>query len=270
MKKQATAYWFLWILFVPLSACDKFEFSPYQTDNTARPSELNNKNILKLLAKEKESDDTIRFVFTGDSQRFYNELEDLIGKVNTLPGIDFLVLAGDISDFGLLQEFLWINDRLERLNIPYMAVVGNHDLLANGGVIYKAMFGEKNFSFMYKKYKFIFHDTNSREYGFNGSVPNMPWLHYQLNDKNAQWMVGVSHIPPYDTDFDRALEEEYKNLFSSHPSFILSLNGHRHETWDSFHYDDHVRYITSNAVNKKSFIVFELVNGNITKNLVEY
>lgn len=252
------------------TACDKFEYSPYQTDNPNRPDNLNAKNINKLLSRETESDDTVRFIFTGDSQRFYDELRDLVNKANSIPKVDFLVLAGDISDFGLLQEFIWVNKELEKLYSPYVAVVGNHDLTANGSVIYTSMFGEKNFSFTYKKHKFIFHDTNSREYNFNGNVPNIPWLGAQLRDTSANWFIGISHVPPFDVDFDKNLENVYKDQWAVDSSFILSLHGHLHAYGDAYIYDDHVRYITTKAVGQREFMLFELVNGKITKKMITY
>ena len=251
-------------------ACDKFEYSPYQTDNANRPDNLNNKNIEALLSAEAHADDTVRFIFTGDSQRFYDELKDLVTKANSLPKVDFLILAGDITDFGLLQEFIWINDELEGLNFPYMAVVGNHDLTSNGSVIYTSMFGQKNFSFVYKRHKFIFHDTNSREYNFNGSVPNIPWLGTQLNDSKADWYIGVSHVPPYDVDFDKNLENPYKDQWAADSAFILSMHGHLHTSGDSHMYDDHVRYINTAAVQQREFILMELVNGKINKRIIYY
>ncbi|MBC7487363.1 MAG: metallophosphoesterase [Cytophagaceae bacterium] len=77
----------------------------------------------------------MRFIFSGDSQRFYDELKNLATKANSLPKVDFLILAGDITDFGLLQEFIGINDKLKGLNFPYMAVVCNHNLTSNGSAI---------------------------------------------------------------------------------------------------------------------------------------
>jgi len=258
------------VLMLFSTACDKFEYSPYQTDNPNRPDNLNRKNLNELLSGEKEADDTLRFIFTGDSQRFYDELQDLVNKANSLPDIDFLVLAGDISDFGLLQEFIWVNDELDQLNFPYLAVVGNHDLTANGSVIYTSMFGQKNFSFTYKKHKFIFHDTNSREYNFNGNVPDIPWLGAQLRDTSANWFIGVSHVPPFDVDFDKNLENPYKDQWAADSSFILSLHGHLHAYGDAIIYDDHVRYITTPAVQQRELMLFELVNGKITKQMIAY
>lgn len=256
---------------VLLFGCNKFEFSPYQTEvAVGMPSNLNNINIAKLKVAEAASDDTVTILYSGDSQRFYDELKELVSKVNTRPDIDFLVLCGDISDFGMIQEFLWITDELKKLQIPYLCAVGNHDLIANGSEIYTKIFGEKNYSFTYKGYKFLFHDTNGREYGFNGTIPNLWWINTELKDATANWFVGMSHIPPNDPDFDPALQIPYKDLLASKPNFILSLHGHLHVKGDSYLYDDHVRYMTSNSVDKKEAVLLKLINGKIIKEYLTY
>lgn len=253
-------------------SCNKFEYNPYQLEsNTAMPVNLNAYHISQIKSMEALADDTIRFVYTGDSQRKYERLEDLVSKVNTLKDVDFFVICGDIADFGMLQEYLWIQERLADLNTPYICVIGNHDFAANNGVIYERMFGAKNFSMHYKGYKFLFHDTNSREYNFNGEAPHMDWLSHQiLDDTHAQWMVGLAHVPPYDNDFDAALEMPYKNLLAAHHGFILALYGHRHSHSDSFYYNDQVRYMTSNSVDKDEFVLIEMVEGQINKKLIPY
>jgi 3',5'-cyclic AMP phosphodiesterase CpdA len=258
------------ILLILLTACEKFEYNPYQTDNEKRPENLNKQNLEKIKLQEIAADDTVTILFSGDSQRFYRQLDALVDKTNSLKDVDFFILAGDISDFGLLREFLWVYEKLETLKVPYLCVVGNHDLTGNGSDIYESMFGPKNFSFVYKGHKFLFHDTNSREYKFDGSVPNLGWIRQELQDTTVSWFVGVSHVPPYDSDFDRALEFPYKNLLATQPGFILSLNGHLHDGGDSFHYDDHVRYITSSAVEKDECILLKLADGKIFKEKIYY
>jgi len=254
-----------------LSACEKFEYSPYQTEQVkGMPTDLNNANLFKLYANNKIADDTVTIIYSGDSQRFYDELELLVNKVNTLPNIDFFVLAGDITDFGLLQEYLWVYQKLKKLNVPYLCAIGNHDLSVKKGEVYTRMFGEKNFSFIYKGYNFLFHDTNGREYNFNGNVPNLEWLNEQLNDTKPKWYIGISHVPPYNTDFDKNLEFYYNKLFSSTPGFILSLHGHLHQTNDSYYYGDNVRYLVSNSVEKNEAILLKFINGQIIKQMITY
>jgi len=115
-----------------LTGCELIEFSPNQTSSPAAYSDLTAKNLALLAQKQLPAGDTLRFVFTGDSQRFYSEAEDLVESVNQQPGIAFLVVAGDISDFGLGREMRWVHDKLKKLNVPYLTVVGNHDHAGNG------------------------------------------------------------------------------------------------------------------------------------------
>lgn len=252
--------------------CRKFELSPYQEQSLEEktPGNLNALNVAKLKASEPSADDTVTVIYTGDSQRFYDRLEDLVRKANQLPDVDFLVLSGDIADFGLLQEYAWIQERLADLKMPYLCAIGNHDLTANQGDVYRRIFGDKNYSFLYKDYKFLFHDTNGREYGFNGTVPDMSWLGREVKDPAARWFVGVSHVPPFDGDFEKALEMPYKNLFNETPGFILSLHGHAHSYSSSRYYDDNVLYIISNSVQKEEFVLLKLYQGNITEQLIPY
>jgi 3',5'-cyclic-AMP phosphodiesterase len=253
-----------------LLACKKFEYSPYQTEKKDRPQNLNATNLSKLLSKAQTGDDTLCVLFTGDSQRFYKSLENLAGTANKMEDVDFLILAGDISDFGLVEEFMWIYERLEKLKMPYFCAIGNHDLTANGAQIYTEMFGARNFSFIYKDHKFIFHDTNGRAYGFNGTVPDLNWMKSELYDSSARWSVAVSHMPPYDVDFDRQLEAPYHALLAARPDFVVSLNGHAHHGNDVFYYNDHVRYITTTSVDHNECLRLKFIKGKIIKENISY
>jgi 3',5'-cyclic AMP phosphodiesterase CpdA len=258
------------LLLLCFSSCEKFEYNPYQDKSSALPSDLNQKNIDRLLKDAESADDTVTIIFTGDSQRFYHNFEELVEISNRIPHVDFFILAGDISDFGLVSEFEWIDQRMERLYMPYVCAIGNHDLTGNGLQIFRSMYGPENFSFTYKGYKFIFHDSNGREHNFNGKIPDLDWLQQQLNDPSALQFVPVCHVPPYDVDFDRNLEEGYRQLLSGTPGCGLALHGHLHDTDDSFHYHDSVRYIGSNGVGKEQAILLKLIDGKIIKTMIDY
>ena len=68
----------------------------------------------------------------GDSQRWYDETEDFVKEINKRNDIDFVIHGGDMSDFGLTKEFLWQRDIMNGLNVPYVALIGNHDCLGTG------------------------------------------------------------------------------------------------------------------------------------------
>lgn len=250
--------------------CDKFESSPNQIFNDDTPRQINEQQIQKLLLN-KEEDDTIRIIFTGDSQRYYDEAELLVKKANAIPNIDFLILAGDLSDFGLRREFEWIHHIFSGLTIPYISVIGNHDVLGNGRKTYEHMFGPTDFSFVYKQVKFIYLNTNSREYGFNGKVPNISWLAEQCKPQpGVKYVIPVSHVQPYDLDFDKKLEEPYARTLKEAQNVLISLHGHQHISRDFYPYNDGIRYLNSNSVQRRMFFVLEIYNGEVHKIPVTY
>ena len=148
------AFILLLIQLMLLSCKDLFQYSPNEVRLEEEQRNLNAKNIQKILARPFK--DTFRFAVFGDSQRFYEEMDDLVTAVNKRKDISFVVLNGDITDFGLNREFRWIQERLARFSVPYLTVIGNHDMLANGRLIYQKMFGPENFSFTSGQSKFIF------------------------------------------------------------------------------------------------------------------
>src|SRR6476659_1730621 len=91
-------------------SCDHLEYSPNQSFTKKSPTNLNAKN-LALLKQKTVTDDTLRFILTGDTQRSYDQARALIERANkNYPNLDFVLLNGDISDFGLLQEMIWVTN----------------------------------------------------------------------------------------------------------------------------------------------------------------
>src|SRR5687767_385887 len=111
--KMRKYFHYLLLLGIIISACKKIEYSPNQAKTKGMEDGLNRKNIEALQARQ--NDDTVRIAFIGDTQRFYDECGLFVDKVNALPGVDLVIIAGDISDFGLYREFQWINRIFSRL-----------------------------------------------------------------------------------------------------------------------------------------------------------
>jgi 3',5'-cyclic-AMP phosphodiesterase len=259
------------LLVLLLGSCDNFEYSPNQLYNSSSPSNLNALNLEKLMAGT-DSNDTLTIAFTGDSQRFYDEMDDFVDRVNEIPDVDFIFLAGDITDFGLLAEYQWIHKSLARLTRPYLGVIGNHDVIANGEEVFTRMFGPLNYSFVYDSVKFVVHNTNSREYTAQ-TIPDIEWLRSELSveeNASAKYFIAVSHVPPTDKDFNRSLVAPYSHLFATTPGFLVSLHGHIHEHTDSYPFNDGVRYITSFAYSQRNFVLLKIVDGQVFKEIISY
>ncbi|MBF9239344.1 metallophosphoesterase [Hymenobacter sp. BT683] len=243
-----------------LAGCDLIEFSPNQTHSPDAYSDLTAKNLAALAQRPvPTAGDTLRFVFTGDSQRFYEEAEDLVRSVNRQRGIALLLVAGDISDFGLGREMRWVHDKLKHLRVPYLTVVGNHDHAANGRKAYQEVFGALDYSFTHARTRFIMLNTNSREYRFDGTVPNISWLERQLADTaGVRRQIIINHVPPMDGDFDPQLEQPYVRALEHAPRVVLALNGHRHSFSIGEPYRNGITFINSYSFERRRYVVLTL------------
>ena len=236
-------------------SCDGlFQYNPNQIILKDSEKNLTVKNLEKI--KLLPQTDTVRFIFMGDTQRWYDESADFVKSANSQRGISFVIHAGDISDFGLSQEFKWINEIMLQLKYPYVTVIGNHDLVANGPLVYKKMYGELDYSFEFGDNKFILINTNSREYVFDGSTPNLTWLQSQLNNnpgnKNA---IVMAHVPPFDADFDPKMQEQYAHILSSDPNVKFTLYGHQHTFKEGTFYDDGVKYFVTTSMGARGYLI---------------
>jgi len=246
-----------------LVACDKFEYNVYETNRVKNdPAVTTQYNIDRLLHLPWK--DTLKIVFTGDTQRFYDDTEDLVETVNAMPEVDAVIITGDIADFGAAFEYEEINKELKKLKVPFLTVIGNHDCLANGIQLYQDIYGPLNYSFTWNGIRFIMHNTNGREFNFTGSVPDIAWMQQQLTDEeNYESCIFVSHVPPYSEDFDNNLEEAYTKLIKNTKNTLFSSNGHRHDFAFNQPYGDGIWYLNTSSPTNRIFSVMSITN---TKN----
>ena len=270
MKTKSKILICIFMALTALSSCDEmFDYSPYAIDFSEENRNVNQKNTEKLLRNK--PDDTITIAFTGDTHRFYDQTEKFVNKVNQYPLVDLVIHVGDMADFGLPKQYTWGNSFLLKLNSPYFVVAGNHDLVGNGLTAYNEMFGSLNFSFIYDSIKFVFINTNSLEYNFNGHVPDINWLDIQLMpDKNFTKAIIIFHVPPNDADFDLSLEKEFKNTLSKNKNVLLAVHGHlhRHEVYRP--YDDSIPYLNVYGVEKMKFNLVKIANNQFDVETVDF
>lgn len=253
----------LQLMALGLISCNQFEYSPNQVFDKDSRRDINAINLQELGVGAQ--DDTVRFVLTGDTQKSRDETVKFREKVNAIPGVDFVIVAGDISEFGVLKEMEWIDRELEKLNMPYLAVIGNHDLTSRGKDVFVRMFGPLNYSFVYGGVKFICHDSNSREYSFNGKVPDVDWLKTELKPQaDVQNYIAISHVPPISEDFDPKLISSYTAAFANAPGFLTSLHAHTHN-YELFYPDQSgIPYVITSAVGNTEFLLVEVVNHQVS------
>ncbi len=256
-----------------LGSCDKFEFDPNQSSSVSSQTELNARNLSQLLSTPGDSVLTIALI--SDSHTYYRSLEKVVESINARPEVDFIVHAGDISDHGYVKEFEKGVVYLQKLHKPFLVVIGNHDLLANGGEVYRKMFGPANFSFVYQGVKFIFYDSNSREYGFNGAVPDLGWLQNELQAMPAASQnILISHVPFFNEDYDVALRKPYTTLLNdlkkAETKIVLALSGHQHEWYEETGMGQEVPHIGPGSTQKGNYYLIRITKGAVSYEKISY
>lgn len=117
-----------------------------------------------------------------------DDLRRTVKDLNTLTDIDFVILSGDITEFGADQELKLAKRILESLQLPWYVIPGNHDgnWSENGANTFRTVFGGETFFFKHKGYQFI--GTNSG--------PNMRMSPGQIPRENLVWMDSVFAANP--------------------------------------------------------------------------
>lgn len=249
-----------------LSACSKFEFDPNQSVDLQSADRLNYANIERIIqapAKEK-----ITFIVTGDTHLDYDNTGKMVDLINKDASIDFVVHVGDLTDHGLLKEYEWKTAVLQRLNVPFLVAIGNHDVLSKGEDVYRHMFGPTNFSMVVDSIKFIFYNNNGREYDFKGNIPDLNWLEKELTkEKNFKRAVLVSHVPYFDKDYDMALRPDYLRLINKaneSVEILAAFNGHLHDPGVHHTTETPVLHMLPGSVNRRTFLKVTINKSNLT------
>lgn len=254
----------LLILFL-IQGCSQFEYDPNQSVSLKSADRLNYTNIDKINAG---SDEQLTFIVTGDSHLQYDYLNKLVNLVNKDQSVDFVLHLGDITDHGLIKEFEWATDELEKLNKPFVVAIGNHDVIANGDEVYEHMYGQPNFSFIVDSVKFIFFNSNSREYGFNGKVPDLSWIDKELNNTgDFTHIVLASHVPYWDRDFDLGLKNDLVKMIANankQTPVLATLNGHLHNQAVDVRPDTQIPLFIPGSVKSRTCLKITIRNKHLT------
>lgn len=242
-------------------ACDKFQYSPYEIRLEEDEKNINRRNIDRIEALGIAPDDTLRFILTADVQGFYEENEAMVQHIRQRQDTDFLLMGGDLTDFGLAKEFKLIHQDFKTVGIPYVAVIGNHDAVNNGQQAFSAMYGDYNTSFAVGNSKFILLNTNYIE--FEKQVPDLDWLEKELAASAGYDHVFVlTHIPPQNYEFGESKSERYYRLLSQY-GVSYSLHGHNHSFKEYFPYDGKVPYVQTAAAEDREYLVFTVVGEQV-------
>lgn len=205
------------------SSCDKLtDYSPYDANIDHR--DLNAFNIEEIQNMQQPADSVV-FVAISDTHTNYSDLRAAVTTINKMEGISFVAVCGDVTDLGLLKEFDDYYHLISRLNIPYVTVIGNHDYLSNGKLIYTKMFGPTNFHFDIGHFRMVVFDNVVWENG--NREPDFNWFQETLPVPEGMTSIALYHIHPWDPQLENGYTDKMQAAIESNP-VALSIFGHGH------------------------------------------
>ena len=103
----------------------------------------------------------VRFAWLSDthvgSTTGAEDLAAAVGEINSSQDIQFVLLSGDITEFGSNEQLRLAKSILDTLRKPYHIIPGNHDTKwsESGGTAFPAIWGAERFVFDVGGYRFI-------------------------------------------------------------------------------------------------------------------
>jgi len=149
--------------------------------------------------------------------------------VNNETNVRFVLGAGDLISEGTRAELERFQVELERMDVPYFATLGNHEL-GEEPPPYHDLFGRGNYSFVFHGARFTLLDSASAT--LDPLVYD--WLGEWLDRGRGQTHVVAMHIPPFDPSGTRqgafASKNEAAKLLNQLAlhEVDLTLYGHIH------------------------------------------
>ena len=180
--------------------------------------------------------DTTKDKATRD--RMVAELENEIDEVHKMHLL-FAINCGDLAYDGDVAKYRLTLQTVNKLKIPMVTAIGNHDIRSNGRQAYRSVFGPFTYSFAVgNAYYIVLDDANEKRI----DPAQMKWLEGELKKSVPyNYCFMVMHVPPFKGQknpnapmqkflADRKNAQDIKDLAAKyHVTFVLA--GHIH-TYD--------------------------------------
>ncbi|MBC9931842.1 PQQ-binding-like beta-propeller repeat protein [Chitinophaga qingshengii] len=167
-----------------------------------------------------------------------NAAEDVqrsVADINQNPSIAFVIISGDITEFGADEELKLAKRLLDSLNKPWYIIPGNHDTKwsESGGNTFRRVFGNETFSFKHGGYWFIGTNCGPNMRMGPGQVPreNVVWLDNLLKTKDTTTPIIYINHYPQNADLNNWYEA-LDRLKQHNIQLILCGHGHTNKTYD--------------------------------------
>jgi len=169
---------------------------------------------LLFLLKVSAAAQTFKYAFVTDTHvgtgTGEEDLRRTVADLNKQHDLDFVLVTGDVTEMGTLEEIKLAKEILSGLNKPLHLIPGNHDTgwSESGGVDFIQQFGNDKFTFDHKGYRFIACASGPYVRMSDGHIPRdaTVWLDNILkNTPKEMPVVFINHYP-----IDNSLDNWYE------------------------------------------------------------
>lgn len=166
----------------------------------------------------------------------HEDLTRTVNDINQNTDIEFVVITGDITEFGADSEIIEAKKVLDQLNKPWYIIPGNHDSKwsESGANTFKNIFGSDHFTFQTHGFLFVGCSSGPNMRMAPGLVPHeeIVWLDSVLDPEKIgdQPVIFLNHYP-----MDESLANWYliiDKLKLINVQGILNGHGHQNKAFD--------------------------------------
>lgn len=165
------------------------------------------------------------------------DLRRTVMDLNKQKGIDFVIISGDITEFGSDEELFLAKQILDSLKLPWYALPGNHDSnwSESGADSFRKVFGGETFFFEHKGYYFMGTTSGPNMRMSPGQIPreNLVWMDsvFAANPEvESSPLIFVNHYP-LDTSLNNWFDATDR-LLKRNTQLALCGHGHVNRTYD--------------------------------------
>ncbi|MBF7682451.1 phosphodiesterase [Acinetobacter sp. B5B] len=108
------------------------------------------------------------------------------------PAPDLVAITGDLTDFGRSDEYKAFTDAIASLNLPWVAIAGNHDDRENLRVAYKNQPWQPEQGTFFN---WVISDLPIQIIGLDSTVPNKPWGEFCKDQQ--EWLEQTLSLHPH-------------------------------------------------------------------------
>ena len=147
----------------------------------------------------------------GQNETSVGDLKNSILTINNTPDINFVFVSGDLTEGGDRISLETTKQLLDKLNVPYFAVPGNHETKwSESGVIdFREIFGDDRFRFDHGDFVFLGFNSGPIIRMMDGHVgiQDILWLENELKaiDPHKNIVI-ITHYPLQNGDVDNWYE----------------------------------------------------------------